>query len=178
MDRNRLLTDAERRRLVHIPQDRDELVRLDTVEASDLDLIGERRDDANRLGVAMQLALLRHPGVTLAGWLQGGFAVPVELVSHLAEVLDLPALAFSDYAARAQTMTDHARDLAQTLGLRLAGRGDIPMMINAAAEAARGTDRGLPIATGIIASLRANHILMPSLSTIERAGLAGRARAR
>ncbi|MCA3663143.1 MAG: DUF4158 domain-containing protein [Methylobacterium sp.] len=178
MDRNRLLTDAERRRLVHIPQDRDELVRLYTVEASDLDLIGERRDDANRLGVAMQLALLRHPGVTLAGWLQGGFAVPVELVSHLAEVLDLPALAFSDYAARAQTMTDHARDLAQTLGLRLAGRGDIPMMINAAAEAARGTDRGLPIATGIIASLRANHILMPSLSTIERAGLAGRARAR
>jgi hypothetical protein len=35
--------------------------------------------DANRLGVAVQLALLRHPGVTLAGWLQGGFAVPVDL---------------------------------------------------------------------------------------------------
>lgn len=178
MDRNRLLTDAERRRLVHIPEERDELVRLYTFEAADLTLIRERRDDANRLGVAVQLALLRHPGVTLAGWLQGGFAVPVELVSFLAEGLDLSASAFTDYAARAQTMTDHARDLAQTLGLRLAGRSDIPMMIDAAAEAARGTDRGLPIATGIMTALRANQILLPALSTIERAGLAGRARAR
>lgn len=178
MDRNRLLTDAERRRLVHIPEERDELVRLYTFEAADLTLIRDRRDDANRLGVAVQLALLRHPGVTLAGWLQGGFAVPVELVSFLAEGLDLPASAFTDYAARAQTMTDHARDLASVLGLRLAVRGDIPMMIDAAAEAARGTDRGLPIATGIMTALRANHILLPALSTIERAGLAGRARAR
>ena len=178
MDRNRLLTDAERRRLVHIPEERDELVRLYTFEAADLTLIRDRRDDANRLGVAVQLALLRHPGVTLAGWLQGGFAVPVELVSFLAEGLDLPASAFTDYAARAQTMTDHARDLASVLGLRLAVRGDIPMMIDAAAEAARGTDRELPIATGIMTALRANHILLPALSTIERAGLAGRARAR
>ncbi len=178
MDRNRLLTDAERRRLVHIPEEQDELIRLYTLESTDLALIGERRDDANRLGFAVQLALLRHPGVTLAGWLQGGFAVLVELVSFLAEGLDLSASAFTDYAARAQTMTDHARDLAQTFGLRLAGRSDIPMMIDAAAEAARGTDRGLPIATGIITALRANHILLPALSTIERAGLAGRARAR
>jgi len=71
MDKNRLLGDAERRALIGIPEERDQLVRLYTFEADDLALIAERRDDANQLGVALQIALLRHPGMTLAGWLQG-----------------------------------------------------------------------------------------------------------
>jgi TnpA family transposase len=177
-DRNRLLSDAERSSLIAIPEDRDALVRLYTFEADDLALIAGRRDDANRLGVALQFALLRHPGVTLAGWLQSGYGFPDALVSYLAETLDIPGTALSAYAARSQTMTDHGRELAQVLGLRLAVRGDIPLMIAAAAEAARGTDKGLPIASGVIAALRANRILLPALSTIERAGLAGRAKAR
>ncbi len=49
MDKNRLLGDAERRALIGIPEERDQLVRLYTFEADDLALIAERRDDANRL---------------------------------------------------------------------------------------------------------------------------------
>ena len=44
MDRNRRLTDAERRRLVHIPEERDDLVRLYFFEATDPALIEARRD--------------------------------------------------------------------------------------------------------------------------------------
>ena len=51
-------------------------------------------------------------------------------------------------------------------------------MIEAAEQAAAGTDAGLPIATGIVDALRSAAILLPMPSTIERAGIAGRSRAR
>ncbi|WP_084797106.1 DUF4158 domain-containing protein [Rhizobium mongolense] len=58
-----------------------------------------------------------------------------ELVSFIAEQLDVPTIALADYAGREQTMTDHARELAGVYGLRAAARTDIPFMIEAAAKA-------------------------------------------
>jgi len=104
--------------------------------------------------------------------------LPDELVTFIAEQLDLRTGTLADYASREQTMTDHARALTATLGLRGAVRADIPFMIDAAAKAAWVTDKGLVIATGVIDTLREARILLPSLSTVERAGIAGRARAR
>lgn len=42
----------------------------------------------------------------------------------------------ADYAARDQTMTDHARELAERLGVRGPIRTDIPFMIEAATKTA------------------------------------------
>ena len=42
------------------------LVRHYTLSRSDLDLVATRRGDANRLGFAVQLALLRYQGLALA----------------------------------------------------------------------------------------------------------------
>ena len=75
-------------------------------------------------------------------------------------------------------MTDHARQLAAALALRGLVRSDVPAMIEAATRAAWATDAGAVIAFGVIDMRRANGVLLPSISTIERAGLAGRARAR
>ena len=74
-------------------------------------------------------------------------------------------------------MTDHARELAMTLELRGAAGTDIPFMIAVAADAAWSTDRGIVIAAGVINAMRQAKILLPSISTIERAGIAGRASA-
>jgi len=65
MGRRELLTDEERRLLFDIPTDRDQLVRLYTLSKSDRALIDARRRSSNRLGFALQLALLRHSGVAL-----------------------------------------------------------------------------------------------------------------
>src|SRR3546814_817552 len=75
-------------------------------------------------------------------------------------------------------MTDHARELAARLGLRGPTRADIPFMIEAAAKTAWATDKGMTIASGVVTALREARILLPSISTIERASSAGRARAR
>ncbi|WP_158322802.1 DUF4158 domain-containing protein, partial [Acidisphaera rubrifaciens] len=156
MARRQLLTDEERTALLGIPADPDAFARLFTPSRIDRTLVAERRGDANRLGCAVQLALLRHPGTALAYLDQ-----PVDaLVAWMACHLDIPATAFAEYARRSQTMTDHAHQLAATLGLRVPTMADVPPMIEAAAEAARGADNGRSVAAAVIAALRSAHIIL------------------
>jgi TnpA family transposase len=178
MVKHELLTDAEREQLLGIPRDRDQLARLYTLERSDFDIILRRREKRNRLGIALQLAMLRHPGTTLAQFLDRVPDLPEELIAFIAGQLVIVPGLLSDYANRKQTMTDHARELATALGFRGPARPDVPFMIEAASGAAWATDNGVTIAAGVIAALRGAKILLPSISTIERAGIAGRARAR
>jgi hypothetical protein len=63
-------------------------------------------------------------------------------VEWLAAQLGIPVDAFADYAARPQTMTDHALKLATTLGLRPPSNADLPFMIEAAAQSAWSTESG------------------------------------
>ncbi len=104
--------------------------------------------------------------------------MPRELLGFVATQLGLSPAALADYTGRGQTMTDHARELATRFGMRGPPRADIPLMIDAAAKAAWATDKGSVIAAGVTSDLREAGILLPSLSTIERAGIAGRVRAR
>ena len=173
MAHRQLLTNEERQALLGIPLDPDGMARRFTLSRADQDLVAGRRRDTNRIGFAVQLALLRHPGIALAQLEQ-----PVEpLVRWLAKQLEIPAAPFAEYAHRPQTMTDHARLLAN-LGLRPSATTDLPMMIEAAAQAAWGTDRGHPIANAVVSALRATRIILPAAGVIERTAIAGRAQAR
>jgi hypothetical protein len=174
MARRALLNEDERRRLFCVPPNRDELVRLYTLSRADLELVLARRGHANRLGFAVQLALLRHPGFGLT---LSERAEPA-LVAYMAEQLDIEPRVFAAYARRVPTASEHARELEQALRLRPSTKADLTMMIEAAAQAAWPTDKGRAIAEGVIAGVRAAGIILPPPDTIERVGLAGRARAR
>lgn len=174
MARRQLLTDEERNALLGIPTEPDAMVRRFTLSQADQEFVAGRHGDANRLGYATQLALLRHPGTVLANLDQP----PEALVAWLAAQLDIPASAFAAYARRPQTMTDHARRLAARLGLRPPVAADLPLMIEAAAQVAWSTDRGEPIAAAVVAALRDAGVILPAAAVIERAAIAGRARAR
>src|SRR3546814_1350071 len=84
----------------------------------------------------------------------------------------------SDWSSDVCSSDLHARELAMRAGLRGPTRADIPFMIEAAAKTAWATDKGMTIAIGVVTALREARILLPSISTIERASSAGRARAR
>jgi hypothetical protein len=64
MARRQMLTVDERRSLFGVPTSRDDLARRYTLSRSDQDFLATRRGDQNRLGCAVQLALLRHPSMT------------------------------------------------------------------------------------------------------------------
>jgi hypothetical protein len=126
MAHRHLLTDEGRRALVGVPLDADSMARCFTLSRADQELVAARRRDSN------QLALLRYPGIALAHVEQ-----PVEpLVQWLARQLEIPAAPFAGCARRPQTMADHARLLATTLGLRPSANTELPMTVEAAAQAA------------------------------------------
>lgn len=65
MSRRSVLSATERASLLALPDTPDDLIRHYTFNESDLTLIRQRRGDANRLGFAVQLCLLRYPGYAL-----------------------------------------------------------------------------------------------------------------
>lgn len=173
MGRRDMLTDKERRALFGVPEDREAMVKLYTLSRADLDLVQARRSDANRLGFAVQLALLRHPGLAPAE-----IEAPKRLITFMAEQLDLPLSSIRGYGDRPQTVTDHAREAMAALGMRPSNQGDLELMIEAAAQAAWAGDRGTTIVQAVVDALKGAGIVLPTIGRIERAAIAGRARGR
>jgi hypothetical protein len=171
--RRDILTDEERRALFGVPEDRDAMVKLYTLSRADLDLVQARRSDANRLGFAVQLVLLRHPGLAPAE-----IEAPKRLITFLAEQLDLPLASIRGYGEHPQTVTDHAREAMAALGMRPSNQGDLELMIEAAAQAAWAGDRGTTIVQAVVDALKGAGIVLPTIGRIERAAIAGRARGR
>ncbi len=58
-----LLSSEQRTRLFSIPTDPAEMVRHYVLGADDLALVRTKRRSVNRLGFAVQLCLLRYPGL-------------------------------------------------------------------------------------------------------------------
>jgi TnpA family transposase len=104
MSRRILLSAEARSRLFGIPTDRAEMARHYVLDEEDLALVRARRRAANRLGFAVQLCLLRHPGAGLGP----GEHPPAPMLAFVAGQLGLPLAAFADYAGRDQTRREHA----------------------------------------------------------------------
>ena len=71
-----------------------ERVRYYTLSSDEIALVQKRRNDANRLGFALQLCYLRYPGRAL----QPQETIPEALLSYVADQLDVPASKFKQYA--------------------------------------------------------------------------------
>jgi hypothetical protein len=174
MSRREILTEVERQQLLGVPSDAASIARHYTLAPEDLEHLLSKRGRSNILGAAVQLALLRYPGFGL----RTDEIVPDVLVDYLAEQLNVPASAFRQYGTRVQTRSEHERALANLHGLRLSVRSDLPLMLKHAMDAAWATDKGMTIVSAVVDGLRASKLILPSPDTIERVGLAGRARAR
>ena len=94
-----------REALLGIPSDIASLERNYLLADEDLDLIGTCRRPENRLGLALHIALLRHPG---QGWLDDT-EPPAPLVSWLAEQIEVPFPALARYGSRGATRFSHRR---------------------------------------------------------------------
>ena len=127
---------------------------------------------SGRLG---HIALLRHPG---QGWLDG-LEPPTPLVAWLAEQVDVSSEALTRYAARGPTRSEHRRLAIRHLGLRAFLRAEhMRAAILLAARATFDTDDGGAILRRLATELKTQRFVLPSAVTLERIGLAGRARAR
>ena len=114
MPSRRLVPASVRDRLLGIPADIGSLERNYVLPDEDLDLISTRRRPENRLGLAVHLALLRHPG---QGWVEE-LDLPAPLVAWLAEQAGVTSEGLASYAARGATRSEHRQLAMRHLGLR------------------------------------------------------------
>jgi TnpA family transposase len=169
-----LLSSDQRTRLFSIPTDTAAVARHYVLDAADLAVVRARRRASNRFGFAVQLCVLRHPGRVL----DPSESPPAPILAFVAKQVGVDPALFGEYARRAETRREHLLELQRFLGLRSFGLGDWRSCLRIGADAAWATDRGEPIVQAMLVHLRANNVLLPSATVLERIGLAARARAR
>ncbi len=139
MASRRLVPASVRDSLLGIPSDVGSLERNYVLPDEDLDLFATRRRPDNRLGLAVHIALLRHPG---QGWLEE-LEPPAPLVVRLAEQVGVSSEAVARYAVRGPTRSEHRRLAIRHLSLRAFLRAEhMRAAILLAARAAFDTDDG------------------------------------
>src|SRR5450432_3452821 len=115
MPRRELLTAAEREELLAFPTEESDMIRLYTLAPPDRTFIRQHRGAHNRLGIAVQLCYLRHPGRALGV----DETPPPALLGIVAAQLKATPALWDAYARRDQTRREHQRELLGWLGLQL-----------------------------------------------------------
>ena len=165
MPRRSILSSTERTSLLALPENQDDLIRYYTFNETDVALIRQRRGDANRLGFAVQLCLLRYPGYALASDL----AVAVPVIQWVARQVRAETSAWTKYGERDETRREHLQELRAYLGLSPFGLSDFRFLVRGLTDLAMQTDKGLVLAAQALETLRQRQIILPALTVVERA---------
>ena len=164
MSRRSILSAADRISLLALPDTEDELIRHYTFSEADLSLIRQRRGDANRLGVAVQLCLLRFPGQGLLP----DATVPPLLLQWIGWQLRIDPACWPQYAEREETRREHLLELRAYLSMEPFRLAHYRQAVHATTELALQTDKGIVLATSVFDMLRHRYIILPVLDVIER----------
>jgi TnpA family transposase len=127
-------------------------------------VIARRRGPHNRLGFALQLCALRHPGRLI----RPGELVPLEVVRFLGEQLDVDPDALADYAARAPTRYDQLDVLRAIFGFRSFSQPDHRELSDWLLPIALTTVSGMAVAEALMVELRRRGIAAPGTTVLER----------
>ncbi len=162
----RLLTAEQRDAFVRIPADLSErdLGRFYTLSARDLEIIGRHRRAANRLGFAVHLGLLRFPGRTLADVPE----IPERVVEYIAQQVDVDPALFAQYGERDNTIFEHLDELRREFGFQNCGWPQLHALGQELMPLALESDRSLPLIETGVERLRAQQIIAPGMTTLER----------
>ena len=164
MPRREILSPAQREALLLIPVDRVGLIEHYVLSEQDLSLIRQRRGDHNRLGIAVQLALLRFPGIAL----QADETPPQELINFLALQLNIHSSAWDEYAQRDETRREHLLELQNHYGILTFTLGQYRSLAGWLLSTALQTNKGVALVRVAIEELRRRSVIIPRLPVLER----------
>jgi TnpA family transposase len=164
MPRRSLLTPAERAGLLAFPTTDDELIRQYAFSEPDLAAIHQRRGNHNRLGFAVQLCYLRHPGFALSIDAEP----PAPLLALVGRQLRIDPAVWPQYAQRPETRREHLTELQAWLNLTPFAIAHDRRFVHQLAELAQQTDRGIVLADALVEMMRQQRIILPAVDVIER----------
>ena len=164
MTRRQILTGTQLAALFDPPTDQRELVRHYTLSATDLAMVQRCRGGQNRLGYALMLRYLRHPGRPL----KTNERPPSALVSFIAGQIDALPEAIDEYLAAERNRQRHAIELQDQLGLRPFGACPTAELLAWLLPFAIENDRLAYLAGLVMEECRRRRIVVPSPGALER----------
>ena len=164
MPRRAVLTEAQRDALLALLTVEGELVRHWTLSPEDLAIIARRRRPANRLGFALQLCALRHPGRLL----RPGELIPEPALTFIADQLEVSPDDLADYAVRGPTRYEQLSTLRTVFGFSELSQPDRRELQAWLLPVALATTSGAEAARLLVDEFRRRRIIVPGVSVAER----------
>jgi hypothetical protein len=158
------LSEAQIAELFDPPTEQRDLVRHFTLSEADLGAIRRCRGDHNRLGYALMLCYLRHPGRAL----RSGERPPPALLAFVAEQIGILPDAVDGYLAAERNRQRHAVECQEQLGLRPFGKRAAAELASALLPQAIEDDRLARLAELVMETCRQHRIVVPSPAALER----------
>lgn len=160
------LSEAERARLTLFPTTLSptDLIQYFTLTPEDLDFIPTWSAASNRLGVALQLGVLR-----LLGYFPADLTTaPDDVVQFVAQQLAVSPAVLTEYGRRGQTRSDHCRQIQAYVGFRSFTAADYPLLQTWLLERALEHDRPTLLLQLLCEWLRHHHLVRPGVTRLER----------
>ena len=148
-----------------LPDAKDELIRLYTFNDSDLSLIRQHRDSANRQGFVVQLFYMRYPGILLAADAEPD----APLLRMVADQLKPPGDISDDYGQRAETELEHPLELQSADGFQsFTTLSHYRAAVHSLDDLVWQTDKGIVLARELADGLHHKNVLLPAVGVMER----------
>lgn len=161
------LTTTERKTYEQVPPEISSYDLLTYFQFNDQDreLISSQRRPTNRLGFALQLALVRYMGFIPLEWMS---QLSDAVVQFFREQLELEAADIAHYGQREATRSTHLKIIMQYLGWRRWQPLDTPGLEQWLLDRALEHDRERLLLDMACQKLKQEHILRPAIMTLER----------
>lgn len=165
MPRKQVLSEFEIKELIKIPETDEELIINYSLSENDFSIIKNHcRTNTNKLGFAVNLSYMRHPGIILAPELYPDR----QILQFISSQLGINVLEWENYGKREQTRREYISILQSVYGFRIFTIIDYTVYKGLLQEIALKTDKGFVVAEELVKFLRKNKILLPATGTIER----------
>ena len=161
-----LLTNEQRLEFIQIPHNisKWEISKYYTFTDHDLEIINRHRRDYNRLGFALQLCCLRHPGWSLVNTEE----IPTSVLSYIAEQIQVDPEEIEQYAQRKNTRSEHLQELREEYGFRNYNETDYNFLLQFLLPFALENDNVIRLIKLSIEELKKNSVILPGITTLER----------
>lgn len=164
MPRRRALPQAQLDSLLALPTDEARLIRHWILDRTDLAAVERRRGAHNRLGFALQLCALRHPGRLL----RPGEAIPEAALRFVGDQVGADPEALAAYATRFQTRYEQLGALREAFGFEDFTPARRREILGWLLPVALATTDAPAVASALMGELRRCRVIVPGPFVVEQ----------
>ena len=159
-----LLTLEQRENLMKIPEEDWALGSYYTFSKEDLELINKHRRDENKLGFAVQLAVLRFPGWPFTHVK----SIPKSVIKYIANQLELNYSSILNYPHRENTLWSHLKEIRETYDYTSFTDEEHKKTFEYIFKLSLENEDTIHLITMCLNFLRINKIIFPAITTLEK----------